>query len=218
MESLAGAFTPGRISSNLLSDWFFGGLVATICPFGSAFRYSLRYAIMNLSVPRLNACNRCFLRFETIGRVLEMTMHKTSLVKGLWVWSLVYPLVVVWLVDVVISVMLGRDMALASEWLVKVFQMAIAAMPFVALAVCGEVLLGRGDRRSLRGLRFAAICIGAVSVVLWGAFYLDGVLAWRSNGLGGANIGLGLLVVFSPVVLSLMIPVTYLIGVKVAKE
>lgn len=145
-------------------------------------------------------------------------MPRSPLVKNLWAIALMYPVAVVWLADFVVSALLGRNMALGSEWLVKLFQMAIAALPFVALAICGEVLIGRGDRRATSGLRFAAICVGVASLLLWGAFYWDVVVAWQSEGLSGANIGLGLLIVFSPILLSLMIPVAYLVGIKVAKE
>ena len=145
-------------------------------------------------------------------------MERSPLVKNLWALAAMYPIAVVWLADFVVSAVLGRDMALGSEWLVKVFQMAIAALPFVALAICGEVLISRTDRRAMSGLRFAAICVGAASCAIWAAFYWDLILVWQSDGLSGANIGLGLLIVFSPVLLSLMIPVAYLVGVKVAKE
>ena len=129
-----------------------------------------------------------------------------------------YPLVVVWVVELVVSLALGRNMALATEWLPKLFQTAIAAMPFVALAVCGELLLKNDDRRSLNGLRFSAVSVAIASIALWTAYYWDAVVAYTSQNIGGANIGLGLLLVFSPVLLSLLIPITYLIGVRLSKS
>lgn len=113
-------------------------------------------------------------------------------------------------------------MALASEWLPKLFQSVIAALPFVALAVCGMALLGRsrwanGDRRILSGLRFASVTVTVTSVTLWMAYYWDSISAYNERTLGGASIGLGLLILFSPLLLSLLIPIAYWIGVRFSK-
>ncbi len=129
-----------------------------------------------------------------------------------------YPLVMVWGVDWAVSAVLRRDMSLATEWLPKLFQSAIAAMPFVALAVCGELLLKNDDRRSLNGLKFSALSVAIASMTLWVAYYWDAIIAYTSDNIGGANVGLGIALVFSPVLLSLLIPITYLIGVRLSKS
>lgn len=151
-----------------------------------------------------------------------MKTERDEFITFLWGWAIGYPLVIVWGVDFIVSAALRRDMALASEWLPKLFQSAIAALPFVALAVCGMALLGRdqwggGDRRIVSGLRFASVTVTAASVALWIAYYWDSIAAYNQRTLGGANIGLGLLLLFSPLLLSLIIPVAYWIGVKFSK-
>lgn len=151
-----------------------------------------------------------------------MRTDRDEFIRFLWGWSVGYPLVMIWGVDFIVSAALRRDMALASEWLPKLFQSAIAALPFVALAVCAMSLLGQGtlansDRRTLSGLRFAAATITAASVALWIAYYWDTIVAYNDRVLGGASIGLGILILFSPVLLSLLIPIAYLIGVKLSK-
>jgi len=143
---------------------------------------------------------------------------KKEFVTSLWCWTAGYPLVMVWGVDLMVSAAMRRDMALASEWLPKLFQSAIAAMPFVALAICGELLLGNDDKRSLSGLRFAAMSVAIASITLWVAYYWDAINAYTDQSIGGANIGLGLLLVFSPVLLSLLIPAAYLIGVSLFRS
>jgi len=151
-----------------------------------------------------------------------MKTKRDEFVGFLWSWAVVYPLVMIWGVDFIVSAALRRNMALASEWLPKLFQSAIAALPFVALAVCSMALLSNsnlagGDRRTFSGLRFASITVTAASAALWIAYYWDNIAAYNERTLGGANIGLGLLILFSPLLLSLLIPIAYLIGVKLSK-
>lgn len=151
-----------------------------------------------------------------------MKTERDEFIGFLWRWAIGYPLVMVWGVDFIVSAALRRDMALASEWLPKVFQSVIAALPFVAIAVCGMMLLGSGrlstsDRRAFSGLRFASATVTAASVALWVAYYWDAIAAYNQRSLGGANIGLGLLVLFSPLLLSLLIPIAYWVGVKLSK-
>ncbi len=146
-----------------------------------------------------------------------MKSAKRAFVQLLWGWAIGYPLVMVWVVDLIVGAVLKRDMALGSEWLFKLFQSAIAAMPFVALAVCGEVLLGSADRRAFSGLKFAGRSVAIASIALWVAYYWDAISAYTSQDSSGASIGLGLLLVFSPVLLSLLIPIAYLIGVRLSR-
>ncbi|MFK8185640.1 MAG: hypothetical protein AB8B99_19870 [Phormidesmis sp.] len=151
-----------------------------------------------------------------------MKTKQDEFINFLWLWAAGYPLIVVWGVDFIVSAALRRDMALASEWLPKLFQSVIAALPFVALAVCGMALLGRsrwanGDRRILSGLRFASVTVTVTSVTLWMAYYWDSISAYNERTLGGASIGLGLLILFSPLLLSLLIPIAYWIGVRFSK-
>ncbi|MGB3299315.1 MAG: hypothetical protein WBA76_13680 [Phormidesmis sp.] len=150
-----------------------------------------------------------------------MESGKRAFVRLLWAWAIGYPLVIVWGVDLAVGVVLKREVALAADWLPKLFQSAIAAMPFVALAVCGEVLIGRNDRRALSGLRFAAVSVAIASLTIWIAYYGDAIRAYIGQNTGqdsgGANIGLGLLLVFSPMLLSLLIPIAYLVGVRLSK-
>ena len=151
-----------------------------------------------------------------------MKTERDEFISFLWSWAIGYPLVMIWGVDFVVSAALRRDMSLASEWLPKLFQSAIAALPFVALAICGMTLLGSGelgmrDRRAFSGLRFAAVAVTTASVSLWVAYYWNTIAAYHQQSLGGANIGLGLLILFSPLLLSLLIPIAYLVGVRFSK-
>lgn len=131
------------------------------------------------------------------------------LVRGLWRWAMGYPLVMVWLVDGGLSLAVGRDLSLATEWLPKLFQSAIAAIPFIVLALCARVLVARHALQAEKGLRFATRVVAAASIAIWGAYYWDGMLAYRAQLPGGGNMGLGLLLLYSPVLLSLLIPFAY---------
>ena len=146
-----------------------------------------------------------------------MDNRSKAFVDWLWGWALIYPLVMVWGVDLLVSAALRRDMSLATEWLPKLFQSAIAAIPFVVLALCGQIWLSRGDRRAIDGLKLAMLSVAFASILIWSAYYWDGILAYTQQASAGANIGLGLLLLFSPVLLCALIPLVYWIGVKFSK-
>jgi hypothetical protein len=84
------------------------------------------------------------------------------------------------------SVLTGQPLNLAEEWSVFLFQMLIVAAPFGLLA-----LMGVGNRLPwLVGL--------SLTLALWGYSLFDGVsYQWHPDG-SGANIGLGLIMLVSP--------------------
>ena len=85
------------------------------------------------------------------------------------------------------SLLTGRPLNLAEEWGVFLVQMLIVAAPFGLLAI-----LGIASRLPwLVGL--------ALTISLWGYVLFEGVsYQWHPDG-SGANIGLGLFMLVSPV-------------------
>lgn len=88
--------------------------------------------------------------------------------------------------DLAFSLLTGSPLDLADEWAGFLFQMLIAAAPFAFLA-----LAGIGDRLPwLVGL--------GLTLALWGYALFDDVShQWHPDG-SGANIGLGLVMLASP--------------------
>jgi hypothetical protein len=84
------------------------------------------------------------------------------------------------------SLLTGMPLDFADEWGVLLFQMLIVAAPFAFLA-----LAGIGDKLPwLVGL--------GLTLALWGYVLFDGVsYQWHPDG-SGANIGLGLFMLASP--------------------
>ena len=86
------------------------------------------------------------------------------------------------------TLLTGRPFEFAAD--VLTFQLAIAAAPFLALAIIGV----RNRRPWLVGLW--------LTLALWGYFLFEGVrYQWNPDG-SGANIGLGLIMLFSPLVIT----------------
>jgi hypothetical protein len=84
------------------------------------------------------------------------------------------------------SLLTGRPLDLDQEWAVFLFQALIVAAPFALLALAGI-------RR-----RAPWLVAGALTLTLWGYYLFEGVsYQWHPDG-SGANIGLGLLLLVSP--------------------
>jgi len=126
--------------------------------------------------------------------------------KRILLLALAWPLVFVWLSWVVIQVSRGRSLQLAEEGGVLLVQSVIAAAPFVVLWLFARS--HAHEPGSGPGLRAAGGLMATVSLLLWGWFFLAGITA---RG-GGADIGLGILLLFSPVYLPLLLPVGYRFG------
>ena len=143
-----------------------------------------------------------------------LDLEKAQFVKQIWTWTAIYPLTVVWFFGFLVGRMLGRGLGLPEQLLPLLFQSAIAALPFALLALC--VQFSTGEPETLRGFKFSLVAMMAASVAIWGSYYADGISAYTGDGTGGANIGLGLLLLFSPLLLSLLIPVGYWVSQQLA--
>lgn len=82
---------------------------------------------------------------------------------------------------------------------VDLFQLVIVAIPFLVLAMGGV----RARLPWLTGL--------ALTAMLWGYYLYDGVRYHWSGDASGANVGLGLLLLASPLVISIACIAAYLL-------
>ena len=98
-------------------------------------------------------------------------MTKQAFREFLWRWAIAYPIVVVWVIDFFIGLALRRGLAILPEFVPKLFQTVLAAIPFVVLAVCAQILLERNSVRAIRGLRFAWTSVSIASICLWTVYF-----------------------------------------------
>lgn len=80
----------------------------------------------------------------------------------------------------------GRPLELGASWGVFLFQVLLVAAPFLLLALIGT-------RRKSPWLVALAL-----TLALWGYYLFDGVSYQLSGDASGANIGLGLILLASP--------------------
>jgi hypothetical protein len=101
---------------------------------------------------------------------------------------------------VTFSLLTGRPLNLRNEWVVFLFQMAICGAPYALLALAGI---------RARAPWFIAL---ALTLSLWSYSTFAGVsYQWNPDG-SGANIGLGILLVFSPIIIALISFTVYALG------
>ena len=104
---------------------------------------------------------------------------------------------VVFAVNVGPALITGRGLNLADEWWVFLFQMLIAGSPFGLLALAG--IWNR-----------APWIVGiAMTTAFWGYLFFDGLRYHFSGDTSGANIGLGLFMIVSPVIISAACLITH---------
>lgn len=101
--------------------------------------------------------------------------------------SVVYALAIVWGVEWLLDLMRSRTFGMGPELQPRWVRTSLALAPFALFS------LWVGFRRPPR-VRRGFIAGLLVSLVLWGWYYADG---WTNTG-GGANIGLGIIMMLSP--------------------
>lgn len=106
----------------------------------------------------------------------------------LLVVSVIYALAIVWGVEWLLDHLRARTFGMGPELQPRWVRTALALAPFAVFALLV------GIRRPPR-IRRGYIAGLVVSVALWGWYYVDGVM----NTGGGANIGLGIIMMLSPV-------------------
>jgi hypothetical protein len=106
----------------------------------------------------------------------------------LLLWSAVYALAVVWGGEWLFDQLASRPFTMGTEVEPRWVRTALAFAPFAAFAIWVVV---SGATRVDKAWGWGLLA----SLAFWGWYYVDGLL----NTGGGANIGLGLLMMISPV-------------------
>ncbi len=110
-----------------------------------------------------------------------------TLLGKLLAWSVVYALAVVWGGEWVFDHLASRPLDMGEEVRARWVRTALAFAPFAAFALWLAI-------RRVANVRRGLVAGVLVSLGLWGWYYVDGLM----NTGGGANIGLGLLMLVSP--------------------
>ncbi len=93
-----------------------------------------------------------------------------------------------------------------------------AAFLFLTLFAVTKRALRRLNRRELHALRVALLVGTVITVLIWVAFYWDGYLYWHSRATGGANIGLGVLMLALPLLAGIPMAIGYAWSVQPTVE
>ena len=121
----------------------------------------------------------------------------------------VFPLVAVWLGDYIISASLNKPFQFHEELGPRIGQTIIASFPFLVVALIATFVFKENPApKKISGVIGAAISVFSIELLLWGTLYYS---AFTYSG-GGANIGLGILILFSPIIVSVLAWPGYLIG------
>ena len=108
--------------------------------------------------------------------------------------SVIYALTIVWGVEWVLDSLRSRTFGMGPELQPRWVRTALALAPFALFSLWVVV---RRPPRVRRGFIAGLLA----SLVLWGWYYADG---WMNTG-GGANIGLGIIMMLSPLPVFLVI-------------
>jgi len=134
------------------------------------------------------------------------------MLRFIWCLPLLIPLLVVWLGEYWLSVHLARPFRLQEEMVPRILQSVIASIPFVVAAFYAR--RRRRANAARAGVLGAVVALLIGSLLLWGLYYADAVFRRE----GGANIGLGILLLFSPIYLPFLMPLGCRIGTTLARK
>lgn len=146
---------------------------------------------------------------------------------GLWCWLRGTPILLQWLLVVLVPIVCvgfggwafwaatNRAGQFLQEPMVAAWQAIWVAAPFLILALVAS------RRRSVnfgsQGVTLAWILGIALTIGFYWLFYYEGYTYWRDEGSGGANIGLGLLMLASPVLTGGGMFLGYRVGARYQK-
>jgi hypothetical protein len=121
-----------------------------------------------------------------------------------------FPMLVVWAGDYALSIVQAKPFYFHEEFGPRTANTVIAAIPFIVLLLYTEAKFRSSDKAVRSGIKAATFALLGTSLMLWSLLYIDAVL--RTGG--GANIGLGILLLLSPVYLPFLIPLGFRLGVR----
>ena len=156
------------------------------------------------------ASRRSRVNFDARG-VTPLTATGSRTVLGLAAVTVLVPLLCVYLAGPLFWRLTQRPERALEDAGTAFVQACLTGAAFFALTLVAAAKRIRGtlDAGVARALRVAAAAGIVVTLLLWGLYYWDGYVYWRDAGTGGANIGLGVLMLVLPVLAGLPMAVAY---------
>lgn len=130
--------------------------------------------------------------------------------KALMFWKMMcmlFPIIAVWGGSFVLSLAQSKPFNMSSELLPRIGQTFLAALPFVFLFHFVRRQINSLSHQAIKGARWAGVGVLLFSTSLWGVYYYD-----SARASGGVNIGLGILLLFSPLVSLVVMAAFFEIG------
>ncbi len=126
----------------------------------------------------------------------------------IWACAIIIPLLTIWIGAALFSVITGSPFHFVEELGPRLIQTLLVALPFIVLSVIGS----KQSKSAQNGVNLALTLVIIGTFLFWGYYWFDGISYQLNNRTGGANIGIGLLMLISPLVISALIPVGMYLG------
>lgn len=144
-----------------------------------------------------------------------MNEKRIKIWKSLNIIAILYSIITIWLFRYILSITLNSEYRFVAEIIPRIFKTILIYFPFGLIYLYGQYKLNKVSLTIIfKGLIAAYICGVISSVFIWGYYYLDSFLYIAYEKTGGANIGIGLIVLFSPIIVSSIMGIVYLIVSK----
>jgi hypothetical protein len=143
---------------------------------------------------------------------------RPSILAGLWMLAAFIPFVCVYVGDSWCSRATGRPELSSVAPGTLAFHALLAASPFVVLAGLASIKLRAADETRGTAWLIAAACGAAVTLGLWGLFHYEAYVYWAEDRRTGANIGLGALMLASPLLVGCAMGLGYRIARSIARR
>ncbi len=139
-------------------------------------------------------------------------MNNNTFQKKIWALAIIIPLLVVWGGSAFASIVTTVPFNFMEELGPRLQQTVTAAIPFIVLIFVNFLKVQKEGNSALRGSNLALTLITIGTLIFWGYFWFVGISYQLSDGSGGANIGLAILMFISPLIIAILIPVGLYFG------
>lgn len=132
---------------------------------------------------------------------------KKNFISILWTIAVVFPILFVWIGNVIVYSTKSKTYDFY-EFIALLAQTIIGALPFVFLAILAKDKLKQSESYHFYSVLTASILVLCFEILLWSYYLYDSIFSTSR----GVNMGLGMLMLFSPIISLLIIFICFVIG------
>lgn len=144
-----------------------------------------------------------------------MDSKELKIMKKLEILAIIYAVATIWMGDYIVSILTNRSYDFIEQFSPRMIQTVLIYVPFGALLICRKIITKTNYPKNIfNGLMSAYVGGGIASILLWGYYFYDGYTYIVYEKSGGANIGLGIILIASPILISSLMCGCYFIGLK----